>query len=69
MAERTQNGRFVKSQKVKATKVIISAPFDFAKPVSYETFLSGSELDAFKLRMRNIYSADYGVDPDRVTVK
>lgn len=71
MAKRAQNGKFVKStpKKAKLTKVVISAPVDFAKPVTYETYLDGSELEAFKVRMRNIYSADFGIDPDSVDVK
>lgn len=69
--ERDSNGRFKKAttSKVKLTKVTVSAPFEFARKVVHETYLTGSELDVFKLRMRNQYAGDFGIDPARVEVK
>jgi len=69
MAKRGPNGRFVKSAKVKLTKVTISAPYKWAKVVTHQTDLSGSELEVFKIRMRNQYAGEFGVDPSRVEVK
>lgn len=73
MAKRAQNGQFVKtaqtSKKAKLTKVTISAPFEFAKPITHDTYLTGSELDVFKFRMRRIYAADLGINIESVEVK
>lgn len=72
MAERNEKGRFVKKAAGtvnKLTKVRIFGEFPGSKPLIHETYLYGSELEVFKIRMRNQYAAEFGLDPVKVDVK